>query len=96
MYKTFKITYASYKSLQKYYKLLDTNPRIACVTEHPDLDHKCEDLSKPIITLFYMVKENLIKSEAIEDILHAIFSEVLGRYYPTDVLLSNFFDIEKE
>ena len=32
----------------------------------------------------------------MEDILHAIFSEVLGRYYPTDILLSTFFDIDKE
>lgn len=28
--------------------------------------------------------------------MHAIFSEVLGRYYPTDILISTFFDIEKE
>ena len=32
----------------------------------------------------------------MEDILNAIFSEVLGRYYPTDILLSTFFDIDKE
>lgn len=39
------------------------NPRIAVVTEHPDLENKCEDLSKALLMFFYLVKDGKITEE---------------------------------
>lgn len=52
---TISITYANKEGFKKYSNTLIENPRIATVTESPSIETKCEDLSKAIVTLFYLV-----------------------------------------
>ena len=61
------------------------NPRIAVVTEHPDLENKCEDLSKALLMFFYLVKDGKVTEEKQKiDILNAVFADIYGRFYPAE------------
>lgn len=65
------------------------------VTENPAITSKCEDLSKPICVLFYLVwSKAIVEQEKIQEILHAIFSEAIGRAYPGNASISEYFKVE--
>ena len=38
-----------------------TTPRLAIVTEHPDIKTKCEDLSKALLVLFFLIKDGTLQ-----------------------------------
>lgn len=42
---------------------MDT-PRLAVVTDHPNIETKCEDLSKAIIALQFLIENGQLKSPA--------------------------------
>lgn len=76
--------------------LMDT-PNLAMVTEHPDITSKCESLTKPFITLFYLITENRLNpitdTLKIADIIEKMIIELLGRNLPADEKVSSFFEI---
>lgn len=57
IYKTIKIAYSNSGGFKKFAETLIKTPRIACVTEHPDINTKCEDLTKAVLVLFFLVTD---------------------------------------
>lgn len=55
IYKTSRLTYLNSKRFKEYGTKLISDPAISVVTEHPDIETKCEDLSKPIMVLYGIV-----------------------------------------
>ncbi len=53
-FQTPDMTYGKYNFFLKYCETLHKEPNLACVTDHPSLEHKCEDLSKAIFAIFYL------------------------------------------
>lgn len=97
VFKTIQITYSKSKGFQKYCEQLLTNPRIAVVTEHPDLENKCEDLSKALLMFFYLVRDGKITEESQKvEILNAIFADIYGRFYPSDQIINLFFSLNNK
>lgn len=48
---------------------LESNPRITCTTEHPEIKTKCEDSSKPILALFSLMDKSPLPQEKVKEIL---------------------------
>lgn len=70
---------------------------MATVTDHPDSLTKCEDLSKALLVLYYLYREGAVKETEVRlKILDAIFADVFGRLYPTDVKISSFFELKNK
>lgn len=70
-------------------------PRIAVITEHPEIETKCEDLTKAILVLFYLVyTKELTDTEKINEIMQAIYAEAYGRNYPSETSIDNFFKVK--
>ena len=66
--------YGENKGFKDYLEQLIAKPNIAVVTEHPDITSKCEDISKAIMALYYIKREDLLKdeNENIEKIFYQI------------------------
>ena len=76
IYKTMKIMYGESKGFKNYLKTLVEQPKIACVTEHPEIETKCEDLCKAYAGLFFLIRDGqLSDQEKIKEILEAIGAE---------------------
>ncbi len=93
---TISIIYSQGKNFKLFCDNLLEKPRIAVVTEHPDLPTKCEDLSKALVFFHFLVSTGTLKEEAKkEEILDAIMAETIGRNYPkeSEVKLIQFFSL---
>lgn len=94
IYETSKMTYYSSKNFETYAKALTETPNIALVTEHPDIQTKCEDPSKAIYALFYIMRDQPeIFEEKKELIVQRIICETFGRLYPNETNIEQFYSI---
>ncbi|EAR97525.1 VWA domain CoxE-like protein (macronuclear) [Tetrahymena thermophila SB210] len=92
---TLSMTYADRQGYKSYAKALVETPRTALITEHPEIETKCEDLTKAILVLFYLVySKELTDIEKIQEIVYAIYAEAYGRNYPSETALETFFKIQ--
>ncbi|KRX02821.1 hypothetical protein PPERSA_04024 [Pseudocohnilembus persalinus] len=91
---TLKITYADFKGFKKYQQALLQETNLAVVSEHPDCPYKCEDISKVVMVLNYIVKTDQIEDKKkIKEILLQVFQEFIGRATPNDAVLKDLFQI---
>ena len=98
IYDTASITYMGSKKFKNYQNSLLDEPEIAVVTEHPDIQTKCEDPSKAIFTLFCTIRQGQFELDQtqVQEILDRIICEIIGRFYPNETQISDYFDIENK
>jgi hypothetical protein len=88
------MTYANSAGFKKYAKSLQETTNLAMVTEHPDIETKCEDLAKPLLTLFILTRNGDVTPEKTEEILYSMLREYFGRFYPQPAKLSSFYKVK--
>jgi hypothetical protein len=82
--------------MDTYIQTLIKDPAIAMISEHPTIKTRCEDLSKPILALFILMKQGKVNADQMKAILERVFIEYFGRFLPADCKMESFFTIENK
>lgn len=104
---TVDLAFAHNAYIKEYTEVLKENPRKAVATEF--WEHgatkmrnrrtdvvKCEDLSKPLLILYWLCKRKAVDAHETKKVLHAIIREIVGRFIPRTAAPECFMLIKNE
>lgn len=97
IYHTTSFVTSKSKPFKLFLDQLVSAPRLALVTEHPEVQTKCEDPSKALLALFYLIKKGTVVEQAKKmEILDAIHCDIYGRLFPAEIKICSLFKLKNE